>query len=70
VRSVLQAWSGLCKVESLNLKGKQEHDSQVGKTYSGRVIQADCWGKIWARTDKISSKTSKKEATTAEAQEG
>lgn len=28
MRSVLQAWSGLCKVESLKLKGKQERAIQ------------------------------------------
>lgn len=28
MRSVLQAWSGLCKVESLKLKGKQERGIQ------------------------------------------
>lgn len=42
MRSVLQAWSGLCKVESLKLEGKRESNSKAGKIYSGRVIQAYC----------------------------
>lgn len=41
MRSVLQAWFGLCKVESLKLKGKQERVIQRC-TYSGGVIQTDC----------------------------